>query len=45
MSEKKVRVSMLWGPSLLARLRAFADAREITVSEAVRRLVEEGLTR
>jgi hypothetical protein len=40
---KSTRVSMLWTPKLLERLRQWAGERELTLSDAVRRLVEQGI--
>lgn len=37
------RTHITWTPTLLERLRAYADDRELTLSDAVRLLVASGL--
>lgn len=37
--------SIAWRPGLKERLQRFADAKEITVTEAVHRVLDEGLAR
>lgn len=43
MSPRTVRTSFRWRPDTLARLRRWAHDRELTLTEAVHRLVDERL--
>ena len=42
-AQKTEHLHIKWTPKLLERLRQWADERELTLSEAVRRLVEQGM--